>query len=60
MCINGDPAVEHIKFNTRTGLRIRDASVQQDGVVSITNLPNYQMPWMPFLPPKKCGANNRL
>lgn len=50
MCINGDPAVLPIKFNTMTGLRIRDPQAQQDGVVEITNLPNYQMPWMAFLP----------
>lgn len=51
MCINGDPAVPAIKFNTSmTGVRIRDASTQKDGVVDITNLPNYKMPWMPFLP----------
>ncbi|SNX82148.1 uncharacterized protein MEPE_00854 [Melanopsichium pennsylvanicum] len=50
MCINGDPDVPPIKFNTMTGLKIRDPEAQQDGVVEITNLPNYQMPWMPFLP----------
>ncbi|TKY85953.1 hypothetical protein EX895_004778 [Sporisorium graminicola] len=50
MCINGDPAVPPIKFDTMSGLRIRDPAAQQDGVVEITNLPNYQMPWMAFLP----------
>lgn len=50
MCINGDPLVPPIKFNTMTGLRIREASAQQDGVVQITNLPNYQLLYMPFLP----------
>ncbi|ETS62639.1 hypothetical protein PaG_03283 [Moesziomyces aphidis] len=50
MCINGDPDVPAIKFNTMTELRIRDASAQQDGVMQVTNLPNYQTPWMPFLP----------
>ncbi|CDW96675.1 hypothetical protein [Sporisorium scitamineum] len=50
MCINGDPDVPPIKFDTMTGLRIRDPQAQKDGVVEITNLPNYQMPWMAFLP----------
>lgn len=59
MCINGDPAVPPIKFNTMTGLRIRDAAEQQDGVVEITNLPNYQMPWMPFLPTEEMWAEQQ-
>lgn len=59
MCINGDPALPPIKFNTMTGLRIRDASTQQDGVVSITNLPNYSMPWMPFLPTAEMWAEQQ-
>ncbi|KAJ1019933.1 hypothetical protein NDA16_004214 [Ustilago loliicola] len=59
MCINGDPAVAPIKFNTMTGLRIRDASDKQDGVVAITNLPNYQMPWMPFLPTEEMWAEQQ-
>lgn len=59
MCINGDPAVAPIKFNTMTGLHIRDASDKQDGVVAITNLPNYQMPWMPFLPTEEMWAEQQ-
>ncbi|EST05982.1 hypothetical protein PSEUBRA_005037 [Kalmanozyma brasiliensis GHG001] len=59
MCINGDPALPPIKFNTMTGLRIRDASTQQGGVVSITNLPNYSMPWMPFLPTAEMWAEQQ-
>lgn len=59
MCINGDPAIPPIKFNTMTGLRIRDASAQQDGVVEITNLPNYQMPWMPFLPTEEMWSEQQ-
>lgn len=59
MCINGDPAVPPIKFNTVTGLRIRDASEKKDGVVAITNLPNYQMPWMPFLPTEEMWAEQQ-
>lgn len=59
MCINGDPAVPPIKFNTMTGLRIRDASAQQDGVIEITNLPNYKMPWMPFLPTEEMWAEQQ-
>ncbi|SAM66970.1 uncharacterized protein UBRO_12209 [Ustilago bromivora] len=59
MCINGDSAVPPIKFNTITGLRIRDASEKKDGVVAITNLPNYQMPWMPFLPTEEMWAEQQ-
>ncbi|KAJ1031412.1 hypothetical protein NDA13_001805 [Ustilago tritici] len=59
MCINGDPAVPPIKFNTMTGLRIRDASEKKDGVVAISNLPNYQMPWMPFLPTEEMWAEQQ-
>ncbi|KAJ9478897.1 hypothetical protein PHBOTO_002405 [Pseudozyma hubeiensis] len=59
MCINGDPAVPPIKFNTMTGMRLRDASVPKDGVVAITNLPNYKMPWMPFLPTAEMWAEQQ-
>ncbi|SPC65743.1 uncharacterized protein UHOD_12209 [Ustilago sp. UG-2017b] len=59
MCINGDSAVPPIKFNTITGLRIRDASEKKDSVVAITNLPNYQMPWMPFLPTEEMWAEQQ-
>jgi len=59
MCINGDPAVPPVKFNTMTGLRIRDPTAQQDGVVEVTNLPNYQMPWMPFLPTEEMWAEQQ-
>ncbi|GAC98548.1 hypothetical protein PHSY_006142 [Pseudozyma hubeiensis SY62] len=59
MCINGDPAVPPIKFNTMTGMRLRDASVPKDGVVDITNLPNYKMPWMPFLPTAEMWAEQQ-
>ena len=59
MCINGDPAVPPIKFDTVTGLRIRDASDKQDGVVAITNLPRYNTPWMPFLPTAEMWAEQQ-
>lgn len=59
MCINGDPSVPPIKFDTMTGMRLRDPANQQDGVVEITNLPNYKMPYMPFLPTAEMWAEQQ-
>lgn len=50
VCVNGDLDVAPIKFDTMTGVRIVDTAASTDGVMDITNLPNYKMPWMPFLP----------
>ncbi len=59
MCINGDPSVPPIKFDTITGMRLRDPATRQDGVLEITNLPNYKMPYMPFLPTAEMWAEQQ-
>ncbi|PWZ00954.1 hypothetical protein BCV70DRAFT_199319 [Testicularia cyperi] len=61
VCVSGDPDQPPIKFETMNGLRIQDPALLPDKkTVDITNLPNYQMPWMPFLPTEEMWNEQQI
>lgn len=52
ICISGDPAMPVLQIDPKSNLRLRYLKTDTDEVPPLANLPNPNLPWMPFLPTK--------